>query len=187
MSDDTSSLDDLDLSELSEEDLAIVQAFEAMDTWQAQGPLPSQADGEAEKPLESISSAHTSIFCFLVQAGDQQFLLPLKHIQRISYGHHEGVDVRYSLQDLLGFSGAEPQESTSQYLLLLSSEDGTIGGRTTGIAVDEILEEQEHIVEPLADYLQRSGIAGVTIDGNGRVLLVVDPLQLIRSIPQRIT
>ena len=183
MSDDISSLDDLDLSELSEEDLAIVQAFEAMDTWQAPGPFPSQTDVEAEVPLEPTSRAHTSVFCFLVQAGDQQLLLPLKHIQRISYGQQEQVDVRYSLQDLLGFSGAEPQEPTSQYLLLLSSEDGTIGERTTGIAVDEILEEQEYIVEPLADYLQRPGIAGVTIDGNGCVLLVVDPLQLLRSVP----
>lgn len=132
-----------------------------------------------------VPHIHSSVFCFLVQAGDQHLLIPFNQIQRISNEQQEQTDVRYSLQELLGFPGAS-SESTNRDLplLILSSEDGTVGRGTAGIVVDEILGEQECIVKPLSSYLQRPGIAGTTIDGKGRVLLMVDLLALIRSAPQ---
>src|SRR5205814_690519 len=104
-----------------------------------------------------------------------------QQIQRVSNEQQEQIDVCYSLQELLAFPGVGP-ESTSQHLplLILCLEDGTRGAKTAGVVVDEILGEQECIVKPLASYLQRPGIAGATIDGKGRVLLMADLLALIR-------
>ncbi len=135
--------------------------------------------------LCSVPHTHPHVCCLLVQAGDQHLLIPFQQIQRVGNGQQEQIDVRYSLQELLAFPGASP-ESTNQHLplLLLNLEDGIVGGKTAGIVVDEILGEQECIVKPLAPYLQRSGIAGATIDGKGRVLLIVDLPALIRAAPR---
>jgi chemotaxis protein histidine kinase CheA len=164
---------------------------------------PLHVDAQGSEPLivrteslvaSTVEGTHRSVFCLLVQVGDQRLLIPLNQVQRIGNGLQEQTDVRYSLQQLLGFpdatSGAslepmaEPRESTSQYLPLLHlcSEDEIMGGRTAGIVVDEIVGEQECILEPLSACLQRPGIAGGTIDSGGRVLLVIDLLGLIRFI-----
>jgi chemotaxis protein histidine kinase CheA len=161
-----------------------------------------QVDARTEKLLQSTSPIHVdgrrfehlavctgNVLCFLVRAGDQHLLIPFNQIQRIGNGQHEQTEVRYSLQELLGFpSGvnpeltAEPQRPISQRLslLILCSGGETMGGGTAGIVVDEVLGEQEYVVEPLSSYLQRPGIAGTTIDGSGRVVLAVDLLELIR-------
>lgn len=166
--------------------------------------------------LLHIPHAHKSIFCLLVQSGDQHILIPFHQIQRISNDQQEQVDIYYSLQELLGFPSAESRECSTKpsrqarvvplelslsgdmrsnvrfssssrsiggyyKLLILSIENGTMEGRTAGIVVDEILGEQECIVNPLPSYLQRPSIMGTTIDGKGRVLLIVDLPALIRS------
>jgi len=130
-----------------------------------------------------IPHPHSSVICLLVRAGDQRFLVPFNQIQRIGNEQQEQIEVRYSLQELLGTSPTESQESTSQNppLLILGSEDGTTEERTTGVVVDEVLGEQECIVKPLPPYLQRPGIAGTTVDGKGHILLMIDLLMLIRS------
>jgi chemotaxis protein histidine kinase CheA len=157
----------------------------------AQGPEPLTA---YTGPLvaSTVEDTHRRVFCFLVQVGDQHLLIPFNQVQCIGNRRQEQTAIRYSLQELLGFPDttseaslepmAEPRESTSQYLplLILCSEDETMEERTTGIVVDEIVGEQECTLEPLPAYLQRPGIAGVTIDSGGRVLLVVDLLELIR-------
>jgi chemosensory pili system protein ChpA (sensor histidine kinase/response regulator) len=134
----------------------------------------------------SIPHTRSSVFCLLVQAGDQHLLIPFNQIQRISDEQQEQTDARYSLQELLGFPSAN-LERQHLPLLVLSSEGETIEGGTVGIIVDEVLGEQECIVKPLSPSLQRPGIVGTTMDGKGRVLLMVDLPALIRSAPQYIS
>jgi chemotaxis protein histidine kinase CheA len=149
-----------------------------------------------------VPHAHKSIHCLLVRAGDQQLLIPFDQIQRISNEQQEQPAVRYSLQELLGFPRAEQREPTAKPLdkldsiLLELSRSGEAGavflipstqGRIlqVGIVVDEILAEQECIVKPLAPYLQRPGLMGTTIDGKGRVLLIVDLSSLLSHSPSQ--
>ncbi len=127
--------------------------------------------------LLHIPHAHKSTRCLLVQAGDQHLFIPFHQIRRISNEQQEPIDICYSLQELLGF----PAVGGYSKLLILSSENGTMDGGTLGIVVDDILEEQECIVKPLAPYLQRPGIAGTTIDGKGCALLIVDLPALIQN------
>jgi len=142
----------------------------------------------------TVEDAHRSVYCFLVRVGEQHFLIPFNQIQRISNEQQEQANVCYSLQELLGFPAAastqsivKPQASTCQHFQLLCSEDETMEGKHTAIVVDEVLGEQEALVEPLPAYLQRPGIAGTTIDSSGLVLLVVNPLELIRLSSRLLT
>jgi chemosensory pili system protein ChpA (sensor histidine kinase/response regulator) len=134
-----------------------------------------------------IPHPHSSVFCLLVRAGDQHLLIPFSQIEHIGDEQREHADLHYSLQELLGF----PKGITTSHifssmapLVMLASEDGTMKEETIGISVDEVLGEQECIVKPLPPYLQRPGIAGTTIDGKGRILLMIDLFALIRSAPQ---
>jgi chemotaxis protein histidine kinase CheA len=127
--------------------------------------------------LLHIPDAHKSIHCLLVQAGGQHLFIPFDQIQHISNEQQEQIDICYSLQELLGF----PAIGGYSKLLILNSENGTMDRGTLGIAVDDILGERECIVKPLASYLRRPGIAGTTIDGKGRVLLIVNLPALIRA------
>src|SRR5437667_2527106 len=57
MSEEMSPFDDFDMSELSEEDLAIIQAFEAMDAWQSQEPSQCQTNDQNKALAESQALA----------------------------------------------------------------------------------------------------------------------------------
>ena len=127
--------------------------------------------------LLHMPHAHKSTRCLLVQAGGQHLFIPFHQIQRISNEQQESIDICYSLQELLGF----PAVGGYSKFLILSSEHRTIDGRALGIVVDDVLEEQECIIKPLAAYLQRPGIAGTTIDSKGRVLLIVDLSALMQN------
>jgi chemosensory pili system protein ChpA (sensor histidine kinase/response regulator) len=132
-----------------------------------------------------IPHPHNSIFCLLVRAGDQHFLIPFDRIEYISNEQEKKVTTHYQLQTLLGYQSpitTSPLEPIIRPLLVLAAEVDGID--RAAIIVDEIVSDQECIVKPLPSYLQRPGIIGVTIDGKGRVLLVVDLHSLIRSAPQ---
>jgi two-component system chemotaxis sensor kinase CheA len=55
-----------------------------------------------------------------------------------------------------------------------------IGARIIGIVVDDLSNQQEIVVKPLQKYLANiSGISGSTILGNGEIILILDPAELI--------
>jgi chemotaxis protein histidine kinase CheA/CheY-like chemotaxis protein len=130
-----------------------------------------------------IPHPHSSIFCLLVRAGDQHFLIPFDRIERISNEQEQNFTTRYQLQTLLGYQSAittNPLEAITRPLLILAAEVDSLSDHAA-ITVDEIVGDQECIVKPLPSHLQRPGIIGIAIDGKGGVLLVVDLHSLIRS------
>jgi chemosensory pili system protein ChpA (sensor histidine kinase/response regulator) len=112
----------------------------------------------------------------LVQAGGQGLVLPLPHIDSIDYKHQESQAQVYHLASLLGFplSPGTPTSTPAPVILLAGSH------RRIAIQVDEIVGEIELIIKPLAEHLQRPGLAGTAIDGSGNVLLIVDLPLLVR-------
>jgi len=55
-----------------------------------------------------------------------------------------------------------------------------VGTRTMGIVVDDLSNQQEIVVKPLQKYLTTiPGISGSTILGNGEIILILDPAELI--------
>ncbi len=54
------------------------------------------------------------------------------------------------------------------------------GARLIGIIVDDLSNQQEIVVKPLQKYLSNiPGISGSTILGNGEIILILDPAELI--------
>jgi len=51
--------------------------------------------------------------------------------------------------------------------------------KLTAIVVDEVMDEVEVVVKPLAAHLRRAGVNGASIDGRGHVLLMIDIPELI--------
>ena len=63
-------------------------------------------------------------------------------------------------------------------LLVVRSERGT-----TGVAIDRVRTQREVVVRPLVDPLLRvPGISGATELGDGRPILILDPVTLTRGV-----
>ncbi len=59
----------------------------------------------------------------------------------------------------------------------------SVGHHTFGVAVDRLLGQKEIVIKPLGDYLRNvRGIAGSTILGDGRVVMILDPAQLVELV-----
>ncbi len=129
----------------------------------------------------------------LVRAGGQQVVVPFSQVQHIDYGQKEGIaegDLCYRLNDLLRFPATAQQErgdvmgkvQVVQPVLVLSNQAVPVPLVSTRllIEVDEVCGTVELVVKPLAAHLQRTGIIGATVDGNGSVLLLVNLPELIR-------
>jgi two-component system chemotaxis sensor kinase CheA len=69
---------------------------------------------------------------------------------------------------------AERQESSIPVVVVTS------GGRRMGLVVDAFVKRQEMVIKPLAPYLASlPGISGASIMGDGGVVLILDPAELI--------
>ncbi len=82
-----------------------------------------------------------------------------------------------SLAALLGLP-ASPDDAASEdeVAVLVLERDG----QALGLAVDKLLRQEEIVIKPLVDYLANlPGLAGASILGDGRALLVLDPSELL--------
>ena len=61
------------------------------------------------------------------------------------------------------------------------------GGERLGLAVDEMYRQEEIVVKPLADYLaDLPGLAGASIFGDGKAILILDPEELVSMATERL-
>jgi len=57
--------------------------------------------------------------------------------------------------------------------------------RRLGVVVDEMLERQEIVIKSLGNFLgEIRGLSGATITGDGQVVLILDPNELIKLARQ---
>jgi two-component system chemotaxis sensor kinase CheA len=135
------------------------------------------------------------IDALLVKSGGQVFALPgtaveetlivppaaLSHLTRRKAINLRGEVLGVSaLEDLLRFkgSGLAPEEGHSVVVI-------TAGGRRMGLVVDAFVRRQEVVIKPLAPYLASlPGISGASILGDGGVVLILDPLELLHLAVQ---
>jgi chemosensory pili system protein ChpA (sensor histidine kinase/response regulator) len=95
---------------------------------------------------------------------------------------------RYPLYDLARLQGGTPEPMAPGYhsVLLLRS-----GAQRIGLHVDELLGNQEIVVKAIGPQLARvPGVAGATVLADGRIALIVNPVQLVqrsRGAPLRET
>jgi len=129
----------------------------------------------------------------LVQAGPDQYAIPLNYINRLVEVGHERIGFLgnkrvlnlertiplLSLPELLGASSpAGPANGSANgraYVILTGR-----GRQEVGVLVDRVLGKDEIVVKPLKGILRSvPGLAGATILGDGRVVLILDLANLI--------
>jgi len=130
----------------------------------------------------------------MLRAGERVFAVPsvmIEQVQELKAAAYEEAlakgevawkDNRYALRSLLPLLGeidtATPQRQIP--VLLLKS-----GLQRAAIRVDEIVGNREVVVKTIGPQLARlAGIAGATVLGNGQVVLILNPVQLVhREMP----
>ena len=113
----------------------------------------------------------------LVRVGDQQVVLPFSQVQRVSDEQHQKTDIVYHLHKLLNFPyEPNPLRRVTPLIILPQGPSRLVAG----ILVDEVISDVTVIVKPLAQYLQRPGVAGTVLDGKGHVLLLLDIPALLK-------
>ncbi|HEY2629682.1 MAG TPA: response regulator, partial [Usitatibacter sp.] len=125
----------------------------------------------------------------MLRAGERLFAVPsvmidqvqeLKsaaYLEAIAKGEIAWKDNRYALRSLLPLLGeidTAPAQRQIPVLLLRS------GVQRAAIRVDEIVGNREVVVKTIGPQLARlAGIAGATVLGNGQVVLILNPVQLV--------
>ncbi|MCX6281102.1 MAG: response regulator, partial [Bacteroidetes bacterium] len=132
----------------------------------------------------------------LVVLGENYIMIPINSVEKVArisksqihkaennetilYEDHHIPLVRMS--DTLGFVSAKAKASSGyNYIIIISS-----GKKRNAFIVDEIIGEQEGIIKPLGGQLLRvRHVSGATVLGDGRVVPVIDALDLLDSVLQ---
>ena len=129
----------------------------------------------------------------MVRSGDAIYAIPSTMVEQVRQVKPAEMDALYHarqiewqrniyilhyLPHLLGdMEIAQKNQPRNQVLLLRS------GGQLIALHVDEMLGNQEAMVKNIGPQLARlSGIAGATVLGDGRVVLILNPAQLAQRI-----
>ncbi|MDP3538483.1 MAG: Hpt domain-containing protein [Azonexus sp.] len=130
----------------------------------------------------------------LVRVGTQLYAVPSTMIEQVMemkekqlavlrekgeaewQGHHYPL---HFLSHLLGDANAVPEVRRRYWILLLRS-----GTQRVAVQVDELQGNQEVVVKNIGAQLARVvGIAGATVLGDGRVVLILNPVALVSRTP----
>ncbi len=130
----------------------------------------------------------------VISAGGQTYVIPLQQVRQViradptSFQYQgmrlviriDGEAIRVvMLTQALGIPDPGPQLSGSAPVPVVTLE---YGGRQIACVVDEVLQVQEIVVRPLGNLLRRvKRITGAVILGDGKVAMVLDPIELIQE------
>ena len=132
----------------------------------------------------------------LIRSGNKTFAIPSSMIEQVldlkeaeidafrAAGAAEWQSLRYPLSylpHLLGDPEAAPERRRKCCVLLLRS-----GARKVAVQVDELLGNQEIVVKNIGPQLARIvGVDGATVLGDGRVVLILNPVALSTHAPTK--
>ena len=127
----------------------------------------------------------------IVAAGGQRFAVPQSTVVEVleiqaaavkAFENNEIISHRGGVLPLLRLARLFQLEETAQdyfHVFVVGS-----GSNSAGIVVDRILGHREIVVRAVNDPLvQVRGIAGATELGDGRIVLILDAIDLIRGAP----
>lgn len=130
----------------------------------------------------------------LARLGENLVMIPLSNVEKVARVDrvqvrtieerqtlvHEDHQIPLAiLSEILGFSTFRNRANPGhRYIIILSS-----GIKKTGFIVDAIIGEQEGMIKPLGGQLLNvKHVSGATALGDGRVVPVLDPYELIESV-----
>jgi two-component system chemotaxis sensor kinase CheA len=137
------------------------------------------------------------IDALLVKSGGQVFAIPGTAVEETLIVPQESISHLTSRQainlrgEVLGVSRLKHLLKSDAPVNTELEADGlsvvvvSAGGRRMGIIVDTFVRRQEVVIKPLAPYLASlPGISGASIMGDGGVVLILDPAELLQLAVQ---
>jgi len=125
-----------------------------------------------------------------IKAGDDQYIIPLSLVEEclelpreqvLAAGRGRSLQLRGELVPYIRLREAFDLRGTPpsiEQVVVTHFE-----GERTGIAVDEIMGQQQTVIKSLGGYIGTvSGISGATINGDGTMSLILDIPSLVASI-----
>ena len=133
------------------------------------------------------------IKALLFSVGDQLFALPLLAVSEVALAspndtiYLDGFE-SFRLRDrfisvvrpglVMGFQTYSDLRTDKKFFIIIVS----IGGRRFGIAADTLMGEQELVIKPLeSEWVQNEALAGASVLGDGRVVLILDAGSMLRK------
>jgi len=128
----------------------------------------------------------------LVESNNAKFVIPLGSVKEMvalkdediqTIGNHKGFLIRDNaipLLDLLDFLGGGTTEHGKEKtnVVIVGSDRHMVG-----LHVQRLIGEQEVVIKPLDRFLERRhSVAGVTVLGNGEVVVVLNVNELVHSV-----
>ncbi len=132
------------------------------------------------------------IQALLVEVGNATFAVPLASVVEAvkvtkddikSVNGQAVLNLRERILPLLNLAQTfqVPQERTSDecYVVVVA-----IGAQRFGVLVDRLRAQEEVVIKSLGDFLSDvQGVAGATITGDGKVVLILDMAELVKNVP----
>ena len=161
----------------------------------------SSEPGQGTKVRLEVPLTLAMVEAMLVKAGNSVYAIPMDAVRetvKVPVGEARSLMSKKAvclrgemvgvtpLAELLGKKGFAQMSDTSDQvddLRLLVLE---VGQNRLGVVVDAILRHEEIVVKPLAECLARlPGLAGASVMGDGRAILILDPAQLVAMAGQK--
>lgn len=149
-------------------------------------------EGQGAKFTLQLPLSLATIQALLVSVADTVYAIPLVYVSEAlrlapedirTVGGNEVITLRGAvipllrLSEIFNISSNGKNGATNTYVVVVRS-----GEKTMALAVDALVESQEIMVKPLGDYIGIiKGIAGISVLGDGQVVLIVDVLPLITT------
>jgi len=128
----------------------------------------------------------------LVKVQDETYAIPLSSVVEVvsleqsqvnTINTQEVIRVRAEVLPIIRLDKVLQTSSIKDTLDKRYVVNVGLGMQRVGFVVDELLGQQEIVIKSLGEYLGSiRGIAGSTIMGDGRVIMIVDVAQLLESI-----
>lgn len=131
----------------------------------------------------------------LVKVKDETYAIPLSSVEEVvaveenivdTVNRQEVIRIREDVYPITRLDKTLGLQSDDSSLINKNVVIVGLGINRVGLVVDDLLGQQEIVIKSLGDYLgDIEGIAGSTILGDGRVIMIIDINQLINQIYER--
>jgi two-component system chemotaxis sensor kinase CheA len=134
------------------------------------------------------------ISALMVGACEEQYAIPLTSVVESIRVREEEIHLVNNCEVTNIRGRVLPLVRLVNLFALPLSEDGKLhnvvivqsGNREMGIMVDALLGQQEIVIKALDEHIGASvGIAGATILGDGRVVLIMDVIEIMEEVRQQ--
>ena len=164
-----------DVSEISGRGVGMDVVWTAVDKLRGTIAIESEP-GVCTKFIIRLPMTLAIIRVLMVRCSGEILAIPLASIQKVFRVGREEVGQISHLGEVLGLAGT-PVKNLNRVPILVFDFDG----HPVSIAVDQLMEAREVVVKSLGDMLRRvPGISGATLMGDGSVVLIVEPADIVR-------